>query len=90
LVFITETECVYCAVRAESLNTTQFIFVFTGLKQYTSHDMIRCEFCQSCLSTRNWTRYSACVKSSYILRYSQLGVYCGVGSGEEWLELRAV
>jgi hypothetical protein len=30
LVFITETECVYCAVRAKSLNTVQVV-VFTGV-----------------------------------------------------------
>ena len=29
--FITETECVYCAVRTESLNIIQVNLVFTGL-----------------------------------------------------------
>jgi hypothetical protein len=31
LVFITETECVYCAVRTEYLNIIQLILVFKSL-----------------------------------------------------------
>jgi hypothetical protein len=33
LVFTTETECVYCAVRTESLYTIQVHLVFTGLRR---------------------------------------------------------
>jgi hypothetical protein len=31
--FISETECVYCAVRTESLNTVRLILVFKWLKR---------------------------------------------------------
>jgi len=35
LVFITEKECVYCAVRAELLNVIQVKFVIYSIKLYT-------------------------------------------------------
>ena len=37
LVFITETDCVYCAVRTEYLNTVQFTFRLCGLKTCSKH-----------------------------------------------------
>ena len=37
LVFISETECVYCAVRTESLNTVRLILIFKQLKCSYKH-----------------------------------------------------
>jgi len=37
LVFITETECVYCAVRAESVNTVPFNLGLSRVQQKLGH-----------------------------------------------------